>query len=420
MKKTGYLFLILFVSGFSCGHSYAEETLTWQDCIKEAARNHPDLISAEENIKQFDAAKKISASGLYPQINSNLGASTAKTAGKKSDTYTYGVSAAQLVFDGFKTTNNVKSAAEDIKASRYNYRFTSSQVRFRLRNAFINLLKAQESLNLAQDIYNIRRSNLELITLRYQSGIEHRGALLTAEANLEQAKFEIEQDKRALEVAQRQLTKEMGRTKFSLLKAEGDFEVKDTAAEKPDFEALAEKNPSLGKLDAQKKSASFGINAAKANFLPELSAQAGADKNSSHWPPRDDQWNMGLTLSFPIFEGGLRLAQVDKAKALFNQAEENERSGRDGVILALSQNWAAFQDAVETVNVQRKFVEAAQERSRIAEAQYSLGLIQFDNWTIIEDALVSQKKAFLNAQANALLTQADWIQAKGETLENAE
>jgi len=69
--------------------------------------------------------------------------------------------------------------------------------------------------------------------------------------------------------------------------------------------------------------------------------------------------------------------------------------------------------------VQRKFLEAAQERARIAEAQYSLGLIQFDNWTIIEDDLVGTKKAFLDTQANALLAEANWISAKGETLEYA-
>jgi outer membrane protein TolC len=114
------------------------------------------------------------------------------------------------------------------------------------------------------------------------------------------------------------------------------------------------------------------------------------------------------------------VAEVDQARALYNQARENERSAKDGIILALEQGWAGFQDAVETVEVQKKFLAAAQERATIAEAQYSLGLIQFDNWTIIEDDLVSSKKVFLNVQANALLAEANWIQAKGETLEYAE
>jgi len=406
----------------------AEEILTWQDCIREAAKNHPDLISAEEGIKQSEASKKITASTLFPQIDSNVDASREKTTttssgrttSRTANSFAYGVTGTQLLFDGSKTLNNVKAASQDLKAAQYNFKFTSTEVRLRLRTAFINLLKAQELLNITQEIYNIRRGNLELITLRYESGLEHKGALLNAQANLAQADFEITQNKRALEVAQRELVKEMGRTQFSSLRVEGTFKVSGLVLEKPNFEALANNNPSLGKLIAQKNAAFFGIKAAKANFFPSLSAQAGASRSESHWPPENDQLNARLTLSFPIFEGGLRLAEIDQAKSIFNQAQADERSAKDGLIVALEQAWAALQDDVETVGVQKKFLDAAEERSKIAEAQYSLGLLQFDNWTIIEDGLVSAKKAYLNAQASALFAKANWIQAKGETLEYAD
>jgi len=428
MRKLKLSVIILFLLCFMLHKASAEEVLTWQGCIKEAARNHPDLISAQESVKESEASKKITASTLFPQIESNVDASRAKTTSVSSSgskttrtasTYTYGASATQLLFDGLKTLDNVKAASENIKAAEYNYKFTSSEVRLRLRSAFVSALKAQELLNITQEIYNIRRGNLELITLRYESGIEHRGALLTAEANLAQAQFEISQAKRALEVAQRELMKEMGRNKFSAVRVEGVFKVSELALEKPDFEMLANKNPSLGKLIAQKNAASFGIKAAQANFFPQLSARTGASRNNSRWPPENDQLNAGLTLSFPLFEGGLRLAEVAQARALFNQAREDERSSRDGLIVALEQTWVTLQDSVETVEVQKKFLEAAEERARIAEAQYSLGLLQFDNWTIIEDDLVSSKKAYLNTQANALLAEANWVSAKGETLEYA-
>ena len=429
MHKYLKIFLaFIFLLSISFHAAVAEELLTWQDCIKEAAKNHPDLISAQESIKESQASKAISASTLFPQIDSNLGGSTAKTTTttsgttttKTTDTYTYGVTATQLLFDGTKTINEVKAAKEDIKAAQHSYRFTSTEVRLRLRTAFISLLKAQESLNITEEIYNIRRSDLELITLRYESGLEHKGALLNVQANLAQAQFEIAQAKRIQEVVQRQLIKEMGRTQFLPLSVQGDFKVSDAALEKPDFEALAKNNPSLEKLIAQKNAAAFGIKSAQANFFPKLSAEAGVSRKSSNWPPQDDQLDAGLTLSFPIFEGGLRLAEVAQAKAIFNQAQADERSTKDSVIVTLEQTWAALQDAVETVQVQQKFLEAARERSKISEAQYSLGLIQFDNWTIIEDDLVRAKKAFLDAQANALLAEADWIHAKGETLEYAQ
>lgn len=394
-----------------------EEILTWQDCVKEAAKNHPDLIAAEESIKQSEASKKIAASSLFPQIDSNVDASRAKAAKKTTDTYTYGVSGTQLLFDGTKTINNVNAAAENINAAKQGFRFASATVRFRLRTAFVNLLKAQEMLRITEEIYNIRRANFELVTLRYESGLEHKGALLTAEADLAAARYEISQAKRDVEVAQRELIKEMGRSQLTPVRVNGGFKVRDATKEKPDFETLAKNDPSLQQLMAQKNAAEFKVKSAYADFFPTLSGQAGADKTGSHWSPQGDRWNLGLALSMPIFEGGLRLAQVSQAKSLLNQLQANERSARDSVVLTLEQAWATLQDAIDNVGVQEKSLVATQERSNIAEAQYSIGFIAFDNWTIIEDNLVKAKKAFLDAQANCLLVEAGWIQAKGETLE---
>lgn len=420
--KTLVLFLLFLSASFSWAK--AEEVLTWQDCVREAAKNHPDLISAVEGINQSKADKKITASALFPQVTSDVTATTAKTTTGKSDekasqtkdTYSYGVSGQQLVFDGFETINNVNAASENIKASRENYRFVSSEVRFRLRSAFIDLLKAQALILVTRDITRIRRDTLILITLRYQSGQEHRGALLTAEANLTQANFEMDQAKRSLEVAQRELSKEMGREKFIPMEVKGTFAVASSQREKPDLEALVKNNPSLQKLAAQKNAAAFELKASRGSFLPVLSAEAGASRSSASWPPVNDQWNLGMGLSLPLFEGGLRMAQVAQARAVLNQVHSDERSTRDGIVLSCEQTWAALQDAIDTVGVQKKFLIAGEERAKIAEAQYSIGMISYDNWTIIEDDLVGAKKSYLNAEANVLSAEAAWIRAKGETL----
>ena len=408
--------IILFILWLSVYTGLAAETLTWDDCLYEAKKNHPDLISAEEKIKQDEAAKTITGSVFYPQVDASADWARTKTTTER-DSYSYGISGTQLIYNGSKTANDLKVASENIKVSQYNYKFTSSEIRFRLRTAFINLLKAQELLNITQEIAKIRRDNLILINLSYEAGMEHKGALLTAEANMTQAEFEITQAKRELEVYQRSLLKEMGRVEFFPIEVKGIFKISDSARKKPDFEKLVKNNPSLGKLNAETNAASFGIKSKEADFFPTISASAGADRTGADFPPDQDQWNMGVGLSIPIFEGGLRTAEVKQAKAAYKQAQADERSQKDSLTLALEQAWSDFQNAIDTVDVQKQFLKAAEERAKIAEGQYSLGLIQFDNWTIIEDSLVQAKKTFLNAEADALFAEAGWIEAKGETLE---
>ena len=404
---------------------YGEDVLSWKACIEEAKTNNPELISAVSGVDEKKADKSITVSAFYPQITSSLASSRTKTTTSSTgttatkDAYSYGLSASQLVFDGLKTLNDTYAAKENIKASQESYRYVSSNVRLNLLTAFVNLLKAQENIKVAEEIFKIRRDNLILISLRYKSGLEHKGALMTAEANLAQADFELAQAKRNIEFTQRQLTKELGRKEFKPITVSGDFVVADSAKNKPNFEELVNKNPSYLQAVAKKNSTSFGIKSSYSTFVPELNGSAGTSKTGSDWTPRDKQWNAGLSLSWPIFEGGLRVAQVSRAQALYNQAVANEKNTKNTVLVDLEETWVDLQDALGNVDVQKKSLSANEERSKIAGAQYSTGFITFDNWIIIENDLVNAKKSYLNASAQALLAEANWIQAKGETLEYA-
>jgi len=52
MRKYVKILLILSALGVSfLPAAGAEETLTWGDCVREAAKNHPDLIAAVQEVK---------------------------------------------------------------------------------------------------------------------------------------------------------------------------------------------------------------------------------------------------------------------------------------------------------------------------------------------------------------------------------
>ena len=58
MKILAIFLLVLCVS---LNKAQAEQIFTWEDCVKEARQNHPDLISAEEELNQAKASKAIDA-----------------------------------------------------------------------------------------------------------------------------------------------------------------------------------------------------------------------------------------------------------------------------------------------------------------------------------------------------------------------
>ncbi|MDD5736873.1 MAG: TolC family protein, partial [Candidatus Omnitrophica bacterium] len=247
-----------------------------------------------------------------------------------------------------------------------------------------------------------------------------KGSLMTEEANLIQARYDVTQAKRDIELAQRKLTKELGRTETSPIVAKGSFEVAEKVREMPDFAAIAESNPSLKQLIAKKNAAVFNLKSAKSEFMPEIKASGSAGRSDTSWPPEKDNWSIGAAISFPIFEGGKRIADINKATAQLNKAKADEKSGLDGVIESLQEKWTSLQRALDNVDIQKQFLAANEERAKITEAQYSIGFVSFNDWIIIENNLVDAKNSYLNARANALVSEADWIQAKGETLENVQ
>ena len=391
--------------------------LTWQQCVSEAREAHPDLYSALALLQQAEADKRITEAAFFPQVSLSLGSQQSGTTakgGSLSSVYSYSVSAQQLLYDGHKTSNQIASSKEAIKAAQYNYNVVSADLRFALRTAFTQLLKAQELVSLAAEIADRRQKNVRLISLRYQGGREHIGSLRQAEADLAQAEFEVSQAKRGLVVAQTKLASALGRDSHNPLRAQGAFKATDLLTAKPNLALLAKNNPQFQLLDTRSKAARYELNAMNSEFCPKLYLTSSIGRGSLDRLPVDAlDWNTGVTVSVPIYEGGSGREMVAKARAVLSQQNAEEKSGYLQLFNILEESWKSYQDARQMVVVKKKFLDAAVERSTIANAQYSNGLISFNDWVIIENNLVSAKKEFLNAGADMLIAEAQWIQAKG-------
>ncbi len=396
------------------------EMLTWETCVSEALLAQPELFSARASLDEAEASKRIAVSSERPQLKAGLSAvqsGSTQGSGSSASSFSYSLSASQLLYDGGSTSSIIAGAGESVTAAQYQLSTVSSAVRLALRTAFIDLLKAQELVGLAGEIAERREKNVRLLQLRYNAGREHIGSLRRAEADMAEAAFEVAQAERALVLARSKLASALGRDQRSVVSVKGSFKASESLVSTPQFSALARQNPQVQQLQAVERSARHDLDASRHAFAPELSLTSSVGKSSFDQLPVDAlDWNAGFSVSIPIFEGGSGRASVAKALAALNNKAGQEQSGYLQVLDALEESWKNFQDASENVGVQKKFLEAAVERSTIANAQYSNGLISFDDWVIIEDNLVSSKKSYLNAEAELLLAEAQWMKAKGVTL----
>jgi len=401
------------------------ETLGWEECAALARAHHPDIVSAREKLQQARDAKGITRSALLPQVSTSLDINrtrqdaSAPSQGTVDDTtYSYGITAKQLLFDGGKTLYDTKGADAQVRQAVYSTMATSSTVRYSLRSAFVEMLKAQELLGISDEIVERRKKSLDLVRMRHNAGKEHRGSLLTAEVNLAQAMAERVQADRAVSLARHRLAREMGLKEWKNFTVKGDLSVPETGNGSPDFASLASRTPAVRQAELQKEYADFTRKSAEAGYFPEVYGTASAAKSDTSWPPRESQVSAGVGITLPLFEGGKRVYQSSKENAAYRQAVADFESAKGSASVTLEQKWIAFMNAVDTFGLREKYLRASEERARIAAAQYNIGQVSFDNWIIIENELVEAKKNYLNARASALDAEASWKNAQGVTLEN--
>ena len=404
----GILCLVLLLP--APGFSWAEEPLTWDRSVQETVRNNPDLSAAGYSVAAAQARVQGSRSPLLPQLSADA---SSKISDSSRESHSAGLSLKQSLFSGGRHRAGVEQSTAEREAEEARLSAVKAQVGSELKIAFAQLLFAQEQLVLTEGIDRRREENVDLVKLRYEAGREHQGSYLRIKASAAQARFEVAQAGRARRVGQRDLGRGMGRETPDGISVAGEFGVRPLEPP-PDVGQAALQTPAHRVADAQAQAALSGMKIARSRTLPDVDAIGSAGFGSSQWPPDESEWSAGITLSFPFFSGGKEIFDVKEAQAEQERTLANLRTVDDKTAAELESRFAALQDAVERVAVRREFLEAADLRAEIARAQYTTGLLSFQDWDIIENDLIDNQKTMLATLRDAVLAEAAWERALGK------
>lgn len=416
--------LVLILLAFtSPGLLGAQQTLTWNQCLEEAAKRNPDLLAAREGVRAAENAHLSSLGTFMPQLS--LGASLGRSGndGSLEDALEnpdpersagYSLRLRQNLFSGFRDFASVDLANADVRSARARLTAAKAKLSRDLAYAFYGLLRGQKLLGLLETIAERRRSNARLVELTYQGGKDNKGSFLQAEAASLQADHEVAQARRDLRLSQRELARLLDRDPLEPLEAQGKMAEPVLTEEPSDYRELAKRTPSYLLALSQLHSAEGRLAQARGAFFPSLSANASLSKSGPDFGNLHPGWSAGLSLSFPILSGGSDLLDHRAAEDSMRAAEHSLRGTLASIALDLESAYASLADAVGKVGVQRSFLEAARVRERIAKAEYLNGLLSFQNWDQIETELTNQEKAELSSLLSAVNAKADWELAQGK------
>jgi outer membrane protein TolC len=209
----------------------------------------------------------------------------------------------------------------------------------------------------------------------------------------------------------------MGRPS-SVFTAKGELVYDDRSGDAPSFASLAKDHPSVRKAGITRESARLAVRSAQLSNSPAIYGTGSYGRQGSALSSMKDRWSVGISASVSLFEGGASYYGVKKAAAQLRQAESDEASTRSAAAVSIEKAWNALRDSVADAAVKEEYLRAETEREKIAEAQYSIGRMTFDDWTVIESGYVKAKQSLLSSQAAVLTAEAAWIQSIGGPLEH--
>ncbi|MEW6520508.1 MAG: efflux transporter outer membrane subunit [Thermodesulfobacteriota bacterium] len=296
--------------------------------ISASLAGNLSLRMAWDRLDQAAAVARKSGADLLPGLDgtAELSRRTVKNAGADRDSsssHTLGL-AASYEIDLWGRVRAGRQAAEfDLLASREDLQAAAITLSAEVAASWYQLLEQRQQITLLQEQISINEQYLALVTSQFSNGQARATDVLQQRQILEASRGELITARTSEKLLAHQLAVLLG-------KAPGDF-VPPAAAgpvELPPLPdtglpaRLMEKRPDIRRAFYQVQAADQRVAAAIADRFPSISLLATAEAGDSSVRDLFDNWlaSLAANLSAPLFDGGRRAAEVDRASGAAAEA----------------------------------------------------------------------------------------------------
>ena len=286
-----------------------------------------------------------------------------------------------------------QATAADLEGVRLTIQAELAQNYFQLRT-----LDAQKQI-LSETVAAFQKS-LELTKNRYAVGVASRADVLQAEAQLKSTQaqeIDVGVQRAQLEHAIAVLT---GKPASSLSIALAPLTELPPSIPVGLPSELLERRPDIAAAERRMASANAQIGVAIAAFYPTVTLSASGGFQSLNlakwltWPARF--WSVGAAISETLFEGGLRKAQTEQARAAYDATVASYRQTVLTAFQEVEDNLAALRILGQEASVQEEAVKAAQDSVVVTMNQYGAGIVAYLNVIITQTTALSNQRVAMN------------------------
>ena len=181
--------------------------------------------------------------------------------------------------------------------------------------------------------------------------------------------------------------------------------------------ALLERRPDIAAAERRVAAANAQIGVAIAAYYPDLTLSASygylSNKLANLIQASNNLWSLGPQLAETVLDWGARSAQVDAARASYDQSVATYRQTVLAAFQQVEDELAALRILAEQAKAQAVAVKSAKEAERLIFNQYKAGTIDYTSVVTAQVAALSNEEAELTIRQNRLVASVTLIEALG-------
>jgi outer membrane protein len=419
MKRALLVLLLLGNLGFA---QTAPMDLTVDQAIKMALASNTAYQISQQEVRQY-RYRLMQNFGFLPEVTlqgSKIldqklmtieipplypGGESSNVSMRFNKNYAFSFQIVQPVFTGGKIFFNYKNAELDLRLAKEKEKNSQAETVLNVRKMFYNIQIMQELLKAHNEAFSLAESNYNNVKKSFDLGMVSRYDLLRAELAFSATRPDVLRVQNLLETSILGLKLMLGLPGTQEIRLQGELGYRPLQLELAKLLQSSLQNRSeLLQVQMQKQKIDNMLKMAWAQYLPNLSLVASYSYQSDNFNFSKNNWdnffNISLGVSFPIFTGLKRSAQIGEMRVLQKIMDLNVRQLNDATQLEIESKYRTINQEYETIQLGEKNMESAREGVRIAELNYREGMITILELNSSYNELTRAKVNYLQALYN--------------------
>ena len=443
MKKNLFFVTIFFATAALAQEQKTLHAFSLVDAVNYAQKNNVQVKNALLDIDiQIQTNKEI-ASAALPSIGSSLGGTDFLTIptsllpgqifGGAAGTFipvqfgtkfnaNYGANFNQILFDG-QVFIALQARATSLDWKRKNAALTEENIKANIYKIYYQLSASRTQLNILDaNIERLEKLAKDAAAM-YKSGFAEKLDVDKVNVQLNNLHTEKLKANNSVTIGFMGLKMLMGMpVKDSLVLTDviNENNLSTDVLYEDDFEYDVRKD--FQYLTTIKKLSEFNIKRYQLSFLPTITMNGAYTKNAQRTKfdffDKKGSWFetalIGLNVNFPLFNGGARLAKINKAKLELQQVDNQMSALKNNIDNELSQAKLNYMSSVATVNFQKKNMQLAENVYSQTKKKFEAGAGSNTEISAAQADLVAAQNNFMNALYTALIAKVDLLKASGK------